>query len=52
MSLYLSLIGFIARTPLTIYSLDIDLANSCWLITNAALLLQIALLLFLTHLLQ
>jgi len=42
-------VGFIAMVPPTIYQLDIDLANSCWLITNAALLFQIPLLLFLTR---
>jgi len=40
-------VGFIAMVPPTIYNLDIDLANACWLITNVALLLQIPLLLFL-----
>ena len=44
-------VGFIAMVPPTIYRLDIDLANSCWLITNAVLLIQIPLLLFLTRLL-
>lgn len=40
-------VGFIAMVPPTIYNLDIDLANACWLITNAALLFEIPLLLFL-----
>ncbi|MBC8438706.1 MAG: hypothetical protein H8D87_03370 [Deltaproteobacteria bacterium] len=39
-------VGFIAMVPPTIYHLDIDLANACWLITNAALLFEIPLLLF------
>jgi hypothetical protein len=40
-------VGFIAMVPPTIYDLDIDLANACWLITNTGLLLQVPLLLFL-----
>ena len=40
-------VGFIAMVPPTIYNLDIDLANACWLITNTALIFQIPLLLFL-----
>jgi len=40
-------VGFIAMVPPTIYDLDIDLANACWLITNAALLFEIPLLIFL-----
>ncbi len=40
-------VGFIAMVPPTIYRLDVDLANACWLITNAGLLIQIPLLLFL-----
>ncbi len=39
-------VGFIAMVPPTIYNLDIDLANACWLIANALLLLQIPVLLF------
>lgn len=42
-------VGFIALVPPTIYDLDIDLANTCWLVTNTALLFQIPLLLFLTR---
>ena len=38
-------VGFIAMVPPTIYDLDIDLANACWLITNALLLLQVPMLL-------
>ena len=38
-------VGFIAMVPPTIYDLDIDLANACWLITNTLLLLQVPLLL-------
>ncbi|MBU3954468.1 MAG: hypothetical protein KKF12_16940 [Proteobacteria bacterium] len=40
-------VGFIAMVPPTLYRLDIDLANACWLITNAALVFEIPLLLFL-----
>jgi len=40
-------VGFIAMVPPTIYDLDIDLANACWLVTNALLLLQVPLLLLL-----
>jgi len=40
-------VGFIAMVPPTIYDLDIDLANACWLTTNSLLLLQVPLLLFL-----
>jgi len=42
-------VGFIAMVPPTIYDLDIDLANACWLITNAWLLLQIPIILALTR---
>lgn len=42
-------VGFIAMVPPTIYNLDIDLANACWLMTNALLLIQVPLLLFLTR---
>lgn len=42
-------VGFIAMVPPTIYDLDIDLANACWLMTNTLLLLQMPLLLFLTR---
>ena len=42
-------VGFIAMVPPTIYDLDIDLANACWLTTNTVLLLQVPLLLFLTR---
>ena len=42
-------VGFIAMVPPTIYDLDIDLANACWLITNFLLLLQVPFLLFLTR---
>jgi len=42
-------VGFIAMVPPTIYDLDIDLANACWLMTNALLLLQVPLVLALTR---
>lgn len=34
-------VGFIAMVPPTLYRLDIQLANSCWLMTNGLLLLEI-----------
>jgi len=37
-------VGFIAMVPPTLYDLDIDLANSCWLVTNCLLLIEILLL--------
>ena len=43
-------VGVFAMVPPTIYGLDIDLANACWLMTNAAVLFQIPLLTGLIHL--
>lgn len=40
-------VGFIAMVPPTIYDLDIDIANACWIVTNALLIFLIPLLLFL-----
>ena len=37
-------IGFTALVPPSIYDLDLDMANSCWLISNAALLVIVPLL--------
>ena len=37
-------IGFTALVPPSIYDLDLDMANSCWLISNSALLIIIPLL--------
>jgi len=37
-------IGFTALVPPSIYDLDLDMANSCWLISNGALLLIVPLL--------
>ncbi len=42
--------GFIAMIPPTLYNLDTDLANSCWLTTNFLLLLQLPLLFFVINL--
>ena len=42
-------VGFIAMVPPTLYRLDIDMANACWLITNAALAIEIPILLVLTR---
>ncbi len=44
-------VGFIAMVPPTIYRLDIDLANACWLITNMALIIIVPVLLFLLQIL-
>ena len=41
-------VGFIAMVPPTIYDLDVDLANSNWLVTNILLIVIIPLLYFLT----
>lgn len=38
-------VGFIAMIPPALYDLDVDLANSCWLVTNGLLLFEIPLLL-------
>ena len=40
-------VGFIAMVPPTIYRLDIDIANACWLLTNGLLVLIIPILAFL-----
>jgi len=37
-------IGFTALVPPSIYNLDLDMANSCWLISNGALLIIVPLL--------
>ena len=42
-------VGFIAMVPPTLYRLDIDMANACWLITNAALAIEIPILMVLTR---
>ncbi|THB81274.1 MAG: hypothetical protein D3926_02910 [Desulfobacteraceae bacterium] len=42
-------VGFIAMVPPTIYRLDIDLSNACWLITNAMVILQVPILLWLVQ---
>lgn len=41
-------VGFIAMVPPTIYDLDVNLANACWLITNGWLIVQIPVLLVVT----
>ncbi len=43
-------VGFIAMVPPTLYDLDIDLANACWLLTNGLLIVQIPLLMFILSL--
>ena len=40
-------VGFIAMVPPTLYRLDIDLANACWLVTNGLLILVVPTLLLL-----
>jgi len=42
-------VGFIAMVPPTIYDLDTDLANACWLTSNTLLLFQIHSILALTR---
>lgn len=39
-------VGFIAMVPPTLYDLDIDLANACWLLSNLLLVLSVPLLMF------
>lgn len=43
-------VGFIAMVPPTLYDLDIDLANACWLLTNGLLVVMIPLLMFILYL--
>ncbi len=43
-------VGFIAMVPPTIYNLDIDIANACWIVTNTVLIFYIPFLLFLIQL--
>jgi len=43
-------VGFIAMVPPTLYDLDIDLANACWLLTNGLLVVLIPLLMFILSL--
>jgi predicted permease len=43
-------IGFTALVPPSIYDLDLDMANSCWLISNGALILIVPILAFLVPL--
>jgi predicted permease len=42
-------VGFIAMVPPTIYNLDVNLANACWLVTNGWLIVQIPILMALTR---
>lgn len=41
--------GFIAMVPPTLYDLDIDLANACWLVTNGCLVISIPILMLLLN---
>jgi predicted permease len=40
-------VAFIALIPPSIYDLDLDCANSCWLISTIFLIVELPLLLFL-----
>lgn len=42
-------VGFLSVVPPSLYDLDLDLANACWLICNSLLLIQVPLLLFVIH---
>ena len=39
-------VGFMSVIPPTLYDLDLDLANTCWLVSNSLLLIQVPLLLY------
>ncbi len=43
-------VAFNALIPPSIYNLDIDLANSCWLFTTSCLVITLPILMFLLHL--
>jgi hypothetical protein len=45
-------VAFNALIPPSLYDLDLDLANSCWLVTTALLLIVLPLLLFVVQLPQ
>jgi predicted permease len=42
-------VGFIAMVPPTLYKLDIELSNACWLITNTILLIYLPFLYFMVQ---
>ncbi len=42
-------VGFLALVPPTLYDLDLDLANSCWLVTTLGLVLILPVLVFLIN---
>lgn len=42
-------VGFISVIPPTLYDLDVDLANTCWLISNSLLVFEAPLLFFLLN---
>lgn len=39
-------VGLLSVVPPTLYDLDVDLANSCWLVCNSLLIIQIPILLY------
>jgi len=39
-------VGFLSAVPPTLYDLDADLANSCWLVSNSLLIIEIPILLY------
>jgi predicted permease len=39
-------VGFMSVIPPSLYDLDVDLANACWLVCNSLLLIQVPILLF------
>ena len=42
-------VGFISVIPPTLYDLDADLANTCWLVCNSLLLIQVPIILFVVN---
>ena len=42
-------VGFISVIPPTLYDLDADLANTCWLICNGLLIIQVPIILFVVN---
>ena len=39
-------VGFLSAVPPTLYDLDSDLANSCWLVANSLLIIEVPILLY------
>ncbi len=42
-------VGFISVIPPTLYDLDADLANSCWLVCNSLLIIQVPIILYIIN---